>query len=455
MSNQYELELAGRALEFSQNPPEHLLPIAARHITDFIGVYTAGTEVGEIAGYLKVLRAESSIQGNNGPFNLDEPISRSAKASYLGSAGHMHDFDDDEPAVAVGHPTVAVAAAAFATAAPQLDSRVFLGAYLAGIEVINRIGECANPDHYNAGWHATATLGVFGGAVASGILRGAGKEELANALGFAASASTGLKAAFGSVAKPIQVGNAAGNAVLAAAMAASGLRAASGLVFGKMGWMEMLGDGSRVAEVIRGFGYPHAFEAPGLNIKLYPCCSSSHTAVDGFIDILTAEKIGAADIARVDAWIGPDIPGILIYDYPTTGLEGKFSLRYPLAAAALNGKVTLADFETERVRSSEAVEFMKRIDVHIDAALPRAPAGVTHCSRVRVTDRSGEVFERFTEQPRGSSLRPLSDEELFEKFSLCAGGALADGTRAAFDALTGMPKGGPLSSVMKAISLTK
>lgn len=344
---------------------------------------------------------------------------------------------------------------AFATADPALDSRLFLGAYLSGIEVINRIGACANPDHYNAGWHATATLGVFGGAIASGILRGSGKEELANALGFAASASTGLKAAFGSVAKPVQVGNAAGNAVLAAAMAASRLRTAPGLVFGKMGWMEMLGDESRVAQTIRGFGYPHAFEAPGLNIKLYPCCSSSHTTVDGFIDILTREKIGAADIARVDAWIGPDIPGILIYDFPTTGLEGKFSLRYPLAAAALNGRLTLADFETERVRSAEAIEFMKRIDVHIDAALPRAPAGVTHCARVRVTGRSGAVFERFTEQPRGSSLKPLSNEELFEKFLLCAAGVLADRTAAAFDALMGMPKGGKLESVIKAVDLTK
>lgn len=455
MSNEYELELAARALDFARNPPEHLLPIAARHIADFIGVYAAGTEVGEIADYLKVLRAEASIQGNNGPFDLDEPISRSAKASYIGSAGHMHDFDDDEPAVAVGHPTVVVAAAAFATAGPEVDSRLFLGAYLAGIEVINRVGECANPNHYNAGWHATATLGVFGGAIASGILRGAGNEELANALGFAASASTGLKAAFGSVAKPIQVGNAAGNAVLAAAMAASGLQATSGLAFGKMGWMEMLGDESRVAEVIRGFGHPHAFEAPGLNIKLYPCCSSSHTAIDGFMDILQSKKIEAADIAKVDVWIGPDIPGILIYDHPTTGLEGKFSLRYPLAAAALNGRVTLAEFETEHVRSPAAVEFMKRIDVHTDATLPRAPAGVTHCSRIRVTNRAGAAFERFTEQPKGSSLRPLSNDELFEKFSICAGGVLADGTNAAFDALIRMPEGGPLSNVTKAISLTK
>lgn len=455
MTSDCELDLAERALLFAHNPPNHLLPIAARHIADFVGVYVAGTEVKAIIDYLKVLRTESAITGNNAPFDLDEPISRSAKASYLGSAGHLHDFDDDEPAVAVGHPTVTVAAAAFASADRDVDSRLFLGAYLAGIEVINRIGECANPNHYNAGWHATASLGVFGSATASGILRGASKEELANALRFAASASTGLKAAFGSVAKPIQVGNAAGNGVLAAGMAFAGLEATAGLVFGKMGWMEMLGDEAKVRAVVQGFGHPHAFEAPGLNIKQYPCCSSSHTAVDGFIDILESANLTAADIAKVDAWIGRDVPGILIYDFPTTGLEGKFSLRYPLAAAALRGKLTLADFETEQVADPSVVEFMKRIEVHIDDTLPRAPAGVTHCTRVKVTTTKGDSFERFTEQPKGSASRPLSIPELYDKFSMCAENVLADRTRSAFDALLEMPQGVPLANVLRSIGLTK
>ncbi|TWG53210.1 MmgE/PrpD family protein [Aminobacter sp. J44] len=453
MSQELEYELAEQALKFAHNPPEPLLALAARHITDFIGVFLAGAEVEEMRGYLQALQVDAGLRGSVEGFTLKCALSSSAKASFLGAAAHMHDFDDDEPAVAVGHPTVAVAAAAFSTADPDADTRMVLASYLAGIEVINRLGLCVNPDHYNRGWHATATLGAFGSAATSAILRGADAGQLANALRFAASFSSGLKASFGSTAKPIQVGHAAASGVRAAAIATSGVQASPGILFGKTGWVDIQGAINKVVDAVAGFGSPHAFEEPGLNIKLYPCCSSSHTAIDGIIDIISAQKIDVDDIASIDAWIGPDIPGILIYDFPTTGLEGKFSLRYPIAIAALNGRITLSDFESDKVKAPKVVELMKRIRVHIDPTLPRAPAGVTHCSRIKVTTVEGAVSERFTLQPRGSSLLPLSTEELFEKFALCAEGVLNSGAKEAFDKLMAMPNKSQLIGVLEATRL--
>jgi 2-methylcitrate dehydratase PrpD len=426
MSPDLELVLAQRAIDFAAAPPPHLLARAARHVADFIGVFIAGTASPEMIAFLSLLRTEAGMVGSNRRFNLDEPLPRRAKAAFLGAAGHFHDFDDDEPTLAIGHPTVVVAAAAFAALKSHHTGTEFLAAYLAGVETIGRLGACVNPGHYNRGWHATASLGIFGAAVASALLERADANQLAHALRFAAASSSGLKAAFGSSAKPIQVGDASASGLAAAAMATSGLESSPGLLFGELGWVSIFNPQAPVEEIVKRFADPHLLDSPGLNIKRYPCCSSSHTAIDGLLDIMQHEKLDQSDIERIEVGIGADVPGILIYDIPTSGLEAKFSLRYPLAVAALSRRLTLEDFENDRITKPEVREMMNRIRVRIDHDLPRSQSGVTHCSKLTVHTKSGYRLDRFTENPKGSVEQPLSEEELRQKFVKCSQAVLDD-----------------------------
>lgn len=455
MTEGHEHDLAEAAWSLARRPGPLLLQRATRHIVDFVGIFFAGATAPEMAKYLEMLRVEHGIGGNGAPFVLNDPISRSARAAFVGAAGHFHDFDDDDPALSIGHPIVAVIAAALATVQPHHTSIDLLGAYVSGIEAMCRIAACVNPGHSNRGAHATASVGVFGAAIASGLVRGCKPEELAAALGFAATSSSGLKSASGSSAKPIQVGSAAARGVEASAQALGGLRPSSAGVFGLMGWVDMNGELGLARTTVHGFARSHALESPGVNIKRYPCCSSSHTLIDATLALIRRHALQAADIDRMTVWIGPDVPAILPYDRPRTALEGKFSLRFPMAVAILTrSEPSLDDFSDGVVTDETISTIMGRIIVEIDPALPRAAGGVTHCARVQVETRSGQVDEVFAENPIGSVALPLDDAGLRKKFLACAAPVLGiEKSQAAFGCLMKGPDGIAMSVLFEKFGL--
>ncbi len=161
-----------------------------------------------------------------------------------------------------------------------------------------------------------------------------------------------------------------------------------------------------------------------MSIKRYPCCSSSHTAIDGVVGIMRTTGWNVREVAGIDVWIGEDITRILLYDYPKSALEGKFSLRYCVATAALHGPPTLAAFEGEAFSSRSIIEMMRKVNIHVDPELPRSPNGVTEESRVRITTLSGERVERRVPVPLGSPSLPMPQEELNEKFLNCLHGVV-------------------------------
>src|SRR5215471_16735578 len=87
-----------------------------------------------------------------------------------GISGHVYEYDDTTPMNYI-HPTPPVASALLAYAsANRTTGRDFLHAFVMGFEAESRVGNAVYPAHYNAGWHITATAGVFGAAAAIGKL---------------------------------------------------------------------------------------------------------------------------------------------------------------------------------------------------------------------------------------------------------------------------------------------
>ena len=97
-----------------------------------------------------------------------------------------------------------------------------LDAHVIGYEAIVRLGETIRYDHYNAGWHATGTLGAIGAAAAAARLLGLGAREFAHALAISASLAGGLKVQFGTDTKALHAGLAARAGIEAARLAAAG-----------------------------------------------------------------------------------------------------------------------------------------------------------------------------------------------------------------------------------------
>lgn len=416
-------------------PPLALFPVARRHFVDCAGVALAAAPAPAVRAVRATLTPPATGDASR-VLGTAESLSARDAAIANGMAAHFHDYDDDDPAISIGHPTAPVFAAICALAGSVGASMdTVASACIAGVETTMRIGRIVNPHHYEAGWHATATLGVFGATAAVACLLGLDAERIEHALGIAASLSAGIKCNFGSDVKPLQVGLAAGNGVLAAQLARRGLRAAEGALFGPTGFCNVYGGQGDAHAIVAAFGQPWGFEQPGLNIKLYPCCSSAHTAVDGLLEILGDERIDAADIETIEVWMGPDVTTMLKYDVPHTPLEAKFSMRYCIAAAAYRGGLRLEAFTAEALADSAFAPLFARVRVSVDSTLPRIPTGVTHCTRVRVTARDGRTSQRQVADPLGSAARPIPVAMLREKFIGCASESLG-GERAAqaFDA---------------------
>src|SRR3954469_25290955 len=124
-------------------------------------------------------------------------------------ASNLLDYDDTHLDTVI-HPAAPVAPPLFALAEQRgLSGAAVLHAFLLGGEVACRIGNAVSPGHYARGWHITSTCGAFGAAAACSKLFGLSGKQTANALGIAASQSSGLVENLPTAAKNVSVGSAA------------------------------------------------------------------------------------------------------------------------------------------------------------------------------------------------------------------------------------------------------
>jgi 2-methylcitrate dehydratase PrpD len=118
-----------------------------------------------------------------------------------GISSHVLDFDDTHHPTLI-HPSSPIISAALALSEAQRSSgEALLHAIVLGIEVACRIGRSVFPSHYEAGWHITGTAGVFGAAAASGCLLKLTQQQMAWALGIAATQASGLREMFGTMSR--------------------------------------------------------------------------------------------------------------------------------------------------------------------------------------------------------------------------------------------------------------
>jgi 2-methylcitrate dehydratase PrpD len=160
-------------------------------------------------------------------------------------------------------------------------------------------------------------------------------------------------------------------------------------------------------------------------VKRYPCCFATHRAADAVLALRAEHGVDAGRVEAVAVTVPAGAVSPLIHDRPRTGLEGKFSMQYVLAAALLQGRVGIDAFRDEAVRRPEAQALLSRVTVREDPGIDGGarPIEGGHV-RVDVTLRGGATLTRTATRPHGSAEDPLRPDELAEKFRDCAAGAL-------------------------------
>ena len=234
------------------------------------------------------------------------------RVAWLGTAGHVLDFDDTYlPGIA--HLSAPTAPAAIAVSAVRGTSvGDVLAAHAAGFEAMGALSRASHPALYDGGWHPTAVCGAAGAATAAGCLLGLDPAALVSAQRLALLQAGGMRAAFGSDGKAMQVGMAATSGVHAALAAEGGAEVAVDVIEAAGGFAQAFGG---------------VWAEPDLDdaaiaanwIKPWPCCLMAHSSIEA------ALRAGPPP-GPIEVVVHQRARQAAAYDDVSDGLKGKLSM---------------------------------------------------------------------------------------------------------------------------------
>lgn len=403
--------------------PDAALVAARDALIDTLGVALAGAS--EPAADIAARWVEQSGARPQAVIWGRPLASSAAEAAFAnGISAHALDFDDSHPN-ARGHASASLIASAIAAGeVVGASGREVLAAYAIGLEVAGKIGRIFGSGHLQRGWHPTASVGLLGSTAVAARLWALKTGELQRAWGIAGSQLGSLVRNFGTMTKPFHAGHAARGALLSAWMAKQGFSADDGIFDAEGGIFAVYGggNGEPAAAVMGSLGKPWEVLDPGNFVKRWPCCYSNHRALGGLYTLIERHRLRPEEITDIAIGFLPGGDRALVSRKPNTGLEGKFSIEYVIAAALLDGQLTLGTFTDAMVGRASVQALMQKVR-RVPIADDKFYSGIEGHNTIAVTTPRG-CFELRLERVPGSPAWPMTAQDRMVKFRDCTVPAL-------------------------------
>lgn len=403
--------------------------------------------------------AEVSVLGR--PERLD----RYAAALAIGFAGHFDDFDDTHLETVI-HPGAATLGALWPLGLLRsVSPESALLAMALGVESQLRVGLAMSPSHYDLGWHITGTCGVVGAAVAAAIALGANEAQFTEAMALSLTMTVGQREAFGTPIKPFHAGKAAANGLLAAMMAMCGQTAPPELLSASGGYFDALSD-AWSNEWLLAEDLGKRWAVLDNTYKPFPCGIVAHPGIEAAIDlhakVLTEPAIASAlggeasdqkrladvleaSIDEVTVACNPLVVELMGRPSAATGLEARFCAIHGVASGLLFGRAGLAEFSDEVANDGRVDALRRRTQLRPDAVHSRDAATVV----VRLRD--GSELTADVKAAAGSRDRPLTDEQLQQKFERLVEPVLSGRAQVIAEAAMALGDGVSIETVDRAV----
>lgn len=408
--------------------PEAVRRSAGLHALDAVGVALRTSRTAFGAGILAGAAGAPPAGATLGTALLGGGMAAERRLAALVNGALIHGLEfDDTHVESVVHGSAVVLPAALSGAAESLSTADLLVAYVAGWEVLVRLGLLAPGAYQRNGFQTAAVCGPIGAAVTAAVLRRATAETARNAMAIATSLASGLMAyaADGANVKRLHLGWAAQGGMAACDMAEWGVRGAGGALEGRQGFLDSFarqeGDFSRFSTL------GTRWELEAASFKEYPCCHFIHAYVDCALEL--RGRLGATPASRVTC---PANPAIL----PVVGLpaadagdltRAQYSLALCVAVALHDGAVTVSSLEAA-TGTPEVVELGSRVDI---VPAPTLPFPGRFGGVVAVVDAAGRSYEQRLDCPNAGGLdAPASERMVLAKFMANAAAAQLPGNDA-------------------------
>ena len=409
--------LANWALSpFAGSSPQLTLVFGSRLI-DFAANVVGGAATPAaraLDGYL--LRLPGIVVVPSGTASAEGAAFAYAVAAHALECDDTHQPSSSHPG-AVIFPT-ALALGAETGASLQTVARAVVGGY----EVMCRLGEAARPaEQYARGFHPTGTCGAFGAAVTAGILLDLSIREVANALGLAASCSSGSMSFLegGGWSKLLNAAHAAQSGILAARLAALGYQGPAEAIVGSHGFLAGH-SASPVLDPLTRLGEKYELAIVRTSMKAHGCCRYEQGPIDAILALRRAHDFDPVDIESVrigmlKAGWGIVVEPLAAKRHPASVVESQFSMPFGAALAITRGRAAPQDHVAQNLADPEIARVAALVECYqddeLDAVYPaRWPA------RVEIRLRDGRRLEAHVDHPKGDPENPFGDDELLDKF---------------------------------------
>ena len=388
--------------------PEPLVHEAKRLLLDFLGVGLAGSrsDSGRIAAGFA---AEMAGPAQAGLLGRTERVAAVHAAFANSISSHSVELDDVDEEALFHHGPPIVASSLAAAELAGASGAELLTAIVAGCETMTRLSQATNNDLRNRGFHTTPTCGVFGAAVAAGLLLGLSDDQLVSALGLAGAQASGLMEMYGtSMQKRFNPGPAARDGVTSALMARAGYTGADTIIDGERGFAAAFAGRFDRDRFLEGLGsrMPMTVE-----YKPYSCARPIHNAIDAMLE-LRAQGLTPEQVATITVRRHPDWAHYHVINRPRTFHEAQVSLPYSVGLALVEGKALPEQYAKVGKGDGQVMALSEKVVIKPDPSLLR---GVSCRLIVETTD--GRTLEATVDYPLGSIQRPLADDQLAAKFT--------------------------------------
>lgn len=396
---------------FEDLPPA-LVEQAKRHILDTFGATLAGAD-SEVAKTARQVFEDET--GDTLVWSTRQRVGAAQAAMLNGIAAHALELDDTGGCDHSGAVVLPAVMAAVSMVGQPVSGREFITAVVIGYEVGRRVLEACGgySAHNGAGWHSTATCGVFGAAAASARIFRLNAGQTLSALGIAGSFSGGLWAFIhdGSQSKKLHSGRAAEGGLLAARFAQQGVSGPTRLfedVWG--GFLQTLAAATSTPEALDA-DLGTVWKLARCSIKPYASCRGTHSAIDALGLLLDQLKVPVDQVEDIQVSLCGFLQDMCGGQDVGTLAAAQMSLAYALAARLVHGHCRLQAYDDDARNDPRIVQWMSRIRLEVDPQLSEDGEPVV---TLRTVD--GRQASLCVEVPLGAPGNPLSDVALEEKF---------------------------------------
>jgi 2-methylcitrate dehydratase PrpD len=356
---------------------------------------------------------ESSSEGKSTV--LGQSWKAQARQATLANGVMAHAFELDnvrQPGGGV-HPGATAFLPALAIAEDRrTDGKTLLAAFVAGCEVMSRIGVAAGNSLERKGFHAPGLTGTFGAAVAAGRLLGLTERQMINALGIAGSYSGGLlefsHCQKGAMVKRLHLGKAAEGGVTAALLAAKGFAGPESVLEGRFGFCRTFSDAPNLSWLTHRLGQD--FETLNICIKRCACHINAHAPIEALQKLRAEIRFNPDDVREVIvAGIEKLVTHHAIYR-PKDLMMAQYSIPFCMALSLYFDPTDPECFDEKRLNDKKILAMMRRVRLKVDSEIEQK--GWDRAARVTVHLKNRKRHSRLVVHFKGTPQNPLSRSEV-------------------------------------------